>query len=108
MKFIVLLFLVAAVNARFGSQDDLAVLASVDRPNRPFRLSDCLLHADSDPCSGNGRDTYPVWKWDIFLRSCVRASARSSCTPTHNNFPTHEACSKLAGIICRKLRSLFY
>ncbi|XP_050507326.1 uncharacterized protein LOC126884983 [Diabrotica virgifera virgifera] len=95
MKFIFLLFLVAAVSARLPSRDSLARSEDSD-----FTDADCLLPHETD-CQGlDLEDTYIAWRWYEVEHRCVQAVGHNSCTPTKNNFGSYKECRHTTRPVC--------
>uniref|UniRef100_A0A6P7H4M5 Trypsin inhibitor-like n=1 Tax=Diabrotica virgifera virgifera TaxID=50390 RepID=A0A6P7H4M5_DIAVI len=61
-----------------------------------FALSDCIAPVDKGGC----KDSIPVWKYDVFTRTCVKVYY-GGCNATNNNFRSFEECINVAGRICR-------
>ncbi|CAG9835803.1 unnamed protein product [Diabrotica balteata] len=96
MKFIFLLFLVAAVNARLPSPDSLA------RIERPFTVADCYLPHETEPCEDKDKGTILVYKWDVRDNNCVQALYYVGCKATKNLFGSYQECLYTAGPVCQR------
>ncbi|XP_050508383.1 trypsin inhibitor-like [Diabrotica virgifera virgifera] len=61
-----------------------------------FALKDCIAPVDKGGCKAS----IPVWKYDVFTRTCVEVYY-GGCNATNNNFRSFEKCISVAGRICR-------
>ncbi|XP_050506662.1 uncharacterized protein LOC126884637 [Diabrotica virgifera virgifera] len=109
MKFIFLLFLVAAVYA--GLQKDILAKRLPIDPLAKYEIGPVtsLLDCDLPPEFCHNKeplDNYECWRWgqaDLILKYCIRDACHGNCHRTKNNFGSFEDCISNAGRVCPTL-----
>ncbi|XP_050508371.1 trypsin inhibitor-like isoform X1 [Diabrotica virgifera virgifera] len=95
MKLIFTLLSLAVLTARghiqVSLQDDI------------FTESDCTAGVAEGPIYCNAY--FPIWRYDIHARHCVRDSY-GGCFPTKNNFKSLKECETVTKPVCQHIQTV--